>query len=211
MIILKKIWLLLLLSLLLAFGSACTQTDTNEPENNVDQEEQVNEESDENDTTQEENEENNIGKEEPVNEDTDQSDEKEKNEEKQTEDVTEEEKEEPTEEQYRSNVDTLKEKDIVGKELNDVELLLGEPTVEAKDAILHVWRYDYPSEGYFFDNQLNAVDVEGLYNEQMEAQLMVFFENDIATSYSIYYLKEDEIMHYRETEQGSEEYSASRD
>ncbi|OIJ12284.1 hypothetical protein BKP35_10790 [Anaerobacillus arseniciselenatis] len=207
----KKLLLLLLLSLVLAFSSACTQTDTNEPENDADQKEQMNEEIGEKEKTQDESEENNISKEEPVTEDTEKSDEKETNEEQQTGDVTEGEKEEPTEEQYRSNVDTLKEKEIVGKELNDVELLLGRPTVEAKDAILHVWRYDYPSEGYFFDNQLNAVDVEGLYNEQMEAQLMVFFENDIATSYSIYYLKEDEIMHYLETEHGSEEYSASRD
>lgn len=213
----KKTLQLLLLSVLLAFGSACSQEETiNEGEDEINQDEQMEEET-EVDQEEQMKEETEVNQEKQTKEENKKS-ESEKgensitNEQEQGDDPSTVEKNEPTEKDERKNLaDSLKEKEIVGKQLNDVKQLLGEPTVEAKDSILHVWRYDFPINDYVFDNKLNAVDVEGLYNEQMEAQLMVFYENNIATSYSIYFLKEDEIMHYRETAQGSEEYSASQD
>lgn len=108
-------------------------------------------------------------------------------------------------------VDQLKEKELIGKRIEEVQNLLGEPTIEDKNAVLHAWRYDFPSEGYTFDNKLNAVDVDGIFNGDMEAQLIVLFENEVVSSYSIYYLSTDDIMQYWVTEHGTEEFVASAD
>ena len=108
-------------------------------------------------------------------------------------------------------VDQLKEKALIGEHLEEVQRLLGEPTVEDKNTVLHAWRYDFPLGDYTFDNHLNAVDVEGIYNGDMEAQLMVFFEKEVVSSYSIYYIKADDIMQYWVTINGAEEFVASAD
>ncbi|UTW70160.1 hypothetical protein KHA80_05870 [Anaerobacillus sp. HL2] len=76
---------------------------------------------------------------------------------------------------------------------------------------MHTWQYVFPVEGYSYSSDVIAVDVEGLESGKMNAQLMIYFENDIVTSYSIYYFNGEEVMQYRETEHGFDEYSASAD
>lgn len=108
-------------------------------------------------------------------------------------------------------VDSLKEEEIVGKDITAVKEFFGEPNLDFKDSIMHAWQYDFPVEGYSYSSDVIAVDVEGLESGEMSAQLMIYFEKDIVTSYSIYYFNGEEIMQYRETEHGSDEYSASAD
>ncbi|OIJ13944.1 hypothetical protein BKP37_09315 [Anaerobacillus alkalilacustris] len=108
-------------------------------------------------------------------------------------------------------VTLLKGKAIVGKEINDVKQLLGEPNVNHKDTIMHAWRYDYTEDGYKYSNELISVDVAGLTERSMNAQVFVYFENNKVSSVSIYYFTDEDIMHYRETKEGFEEYSASAD
>lgn len=197
----KKTWMFILVSLLLIVGTACSQDEiTNEYEEDIEQEQQIEDEKD--DPVEE------------TNEDAATNDKTDLNEKQETEKENSDKNKENVQtddESKKEVVETLKEIDLIGLNIDEVKQLLGGPTVEAKDAVLHVYRYDFPINNYVFDNQLNAVDVEGLYSGNMELQIMVFFENAEVASYSIYHLKEDEIMHYRETPAGADEYSASRD
>lgn len=118
--------------------------------------------------------------------------------------------EEPPQKEQNS-IDKLKNTDLLGNNSDQVKNQLGEPKVDHKDSVMHAWRYDFATSNYDYDNELISVDVSGLTNGLMEAQLFVYFEENVVTSYSIYYLKDEEIMQYRVTKDGAEEFSASAD
>ena len=134
-----------------------------------------------------------------------------------TEEIVDEEKEpvkeeDPAPQEEEQNIiDTLKEKDMVGKNLNEVREMLGEPIVDHKDSVMHAWRYDFTKDGYKFNDELISVDVSGITEGQMEAQLFIYFEQDTVVSHSAYYLKDGEVMQYFVNETGAEEFSASAD
>src|SRR5690242_19915065 len=67
-----------------------------------------------------------------------------------------------------------------GVDENYVKGLLGEPNVERTDDDLHqaVWRYDIsPIQGYSYEN-LDKIDVNGLDQGKIQAQLFVYWSNE---------------------------------
>lgn len=110
-----------------------------------------------------------------------------------------------------SLINHLKKLDLIGKDLDEVKNELGAAKVDHKDAVMHAWRYDFSSANYTYENELISVDVEGLLNGNMEAQLFIYFEDEAVSLYSIYYLVEEDIMQYMVTPNGAEEFNASAD
>ncbi|WP_036717530.1 hypothetical protein [Paenibacillus sp. JCM 10914] len=105
---------------------------------------------------------------------------------------------------------SLKGMSILGKTMAQVQDQLGTADAFSRAASFTTWQYDYVSGNYEYNEQVVSVDVTGLYNGQMAAQLMVTFnESQTVDSYTVYYADEDgEIIEYRLSADGVTEGSA---
>ncbi len=111
-----------------------------------------------------------------------------------------------------SLVDSIKGENLLGLSQEEIKNLYGEPAVSVNANQYLIWRYDFASENYAYEESVISVDVSGLQSGQMEAQLTVEFgDDDIADVFSIYYVKDGQILHYRVTKEGITEESASAD
>lgn len=109
-------------------------------------------------------------------------------------------------------VASLKKEQIIGKNNDEVADLYGKPQAVADANQYLMWRYDFAEEGYRYGEKVISVDVQGLTSKKMRAQLFVEYGDDkIADAYSVYFLKADEVMQYRVTKDGADEYPASAD
>lgn len=107
--------------------------------------------------------------------------------------------------------DSLKEQPILGKPAAEIQAMFGEPSAVEKLPGFTAWRYDFAEEGYRFDSEVNAVDIEGLTSGQMRAQLMVMLDGDVAKEFYVHHVVEDQIMTYWKTEENAMEYPAGAD
>lgn len=115
-----------------------------------------------------------------------------------------------TETKYFSYED-IKKKELIGLSTFAVKELFGEANVVSKDSIVHGWRFDFSKEGYQYNENQLAIDIQGLTTGEMHAQLMVFFEEDIVTNYYILYFNGEEVMQYWVKKDGTEEFPAHAD
>ncbi|WP_309122132.1 hypothetical protein [Paenibacillus sp.] len=106
----------------------------------------------------------------------------------------------------------LKAEDLIGRSTDDVKALYGEPAAQVDDMNYLIWRYDFGTEGYAYDEKVISIDAQGFAEENMLAQLVVEFGDDpTADAYSVYSMKDGELMQYRVTKDGAEEYPAAAD
>lgn len=125
-----------------------------------------------------------------------------------TKDTEEIEEEKPKE----NPVDSIKGENLLGLSQDEIKNLYGEPAVAVNANQFLIWRYDFTNENYVYEEDVISVDVSGLQSGKMEAQLTVEFGNDdIADAFSIYYVKNEQVLHYRVTKEGIIEESASAD
>ncbi|MBE4909684.1 hypothetical protein IMZ08_16700 [Bacillus luteolus] len=111
-----------------------------------------------------------------------------------------------------SLVDSIKGENLLGLNQEEIKNLYGEPAVSVNANQYLVWRYDFANENYVYEEGVISVDVSGLQSGQMKAQLTVEFgDDDIVDVFSIYYVKNGQILHYRVTKEGIIEESASAD
>lgn len=106
---------------------------------------------------------------------------------------------------------SLKEQPILGKSTDEVKTMFGEPAATENLPGVTAWRYDFTEDGYRHDSQVASVDVKGLTSGQMQAQLMVMIDGDVAKEFYVYHVVEDEIMVYWKTNEKEMEYPAEGD
>ncbi|HZG77168.1 MAG TPA: hypothetical protein VEZ72_15050 [Paenibacillus sp.] len=121
--------------------------------------------------------------------------------------------EEPAAESPQGDVgERLKGENLVGKTADDVKALYGEPQAQVDDMDYSIWRYDFGVEGYAYGEEVISIDASGFAAGRMLAQLTVEFGDDeTADAYSVYSMKDGELMQYRVTKDGAEEYPAAAD
>ncbi|QOR66825.1 hypothetical protein IM538_01085 [Cytobacillus suaedae] len=128
------------------------------------------------------------------------------------EEDTKDNKENEIEKPKESLVDSIKGENLLGLSQDELKNLYGEPAVSVNANQFLIWRYDFTNENYVYEESVISVDVLGLQNGKMEAQLTVEFgDDDIADAFSIYYVKDGQILHYRVTKEGIIEESANAD
>jgi len=100
----------------------------------------------------------------------------------------------------------------IGLSTDDVKALYGEPQAVADDSNYLIWRYDFAAEGYTYGEKVVSLDTQGFAEGDMLAQLTVEFGDDTtADAYSVYDMKDGELMQYRVTKNGAAEYPAAAD
>ncbi|WP_202914545.1 hypothetical protein [Paenibacillus antri] len=121
--------------------------------------------------------------------------------------------EEPAAEEPAADApERLKAEDLIGRSTDDVKALYGEPEAQVDDMNYLIWRYDFGTEGYAYDEKVISIDAQGFAGGNMLAQLVVEFGDDpTADAYSVYYMKDGELTQYRATKAGAEEYPAAAD
>ncbi|WP_052476102.1 hypothetical protein [Cohnella kolymensis] len=108
--------------------------------------------------------------------------------------------------------DSLKREQIIGLSSDEVSAKYGEPEAVTDANHFLIMRYDFPAEGYQYPEKVISIDVKGLTDSKMLAQLVVDYgEDKTADSYSIFYMTGSEVMQYRVTKDGAEEYPAGAD
>ena len=106
----------------------------------------------------------------------------------------------------------LKGENLVGLSTDEVKSLYGEPAAQVDDMDYLIYRYDFGTEGYAYGEKVISIDAAGFAEGRMLAQLTVEFGDDeTADVYSVYYLKDGELMQYRVAKDGAEEYPAAAD